>query len=96
MFVSISPYLRNAKWLKWTSLFAYPFFGILIIANGYTFLQDHPGHRTGIMLLISGSLWCLISVIEWLSRHLNGNGKIITNVVEVILVVTAVVLYWIA
>ena len=96
MFVSISTYLRNAKWLKWASLFAYPFFGVLIITNGYTFLQDHPGHRTGIMLLISGSLFCFISVIEWLSRHLNGNGKIITNVVEIILVVTAVVLYWIA
>ena len=48
MFVSISTYLRNAKWLKWASLFAYPFFGVLIIANGYTFLRDHPGHRTGI------------------------------------------------
>jgi hypothetical protein len=96
MFVSISTYLRNAKWLKWASLFAYPFFGVLIIANGYTFLRDHPGHRTGIILLISGSLFCFISVIEWLSRHLNGNGKIITNVVEIILVVTAVVLYWIA
>ena len=46
MFVSISTYLRNAKWLKWTSLFAYPFFWVLIITNGYTFLQDHPGHRT--------------------------------------------------
>ena len=79
MFVSISTYLRNAKWLKWASLFAYPFFGVLIIMNGYTFLQDHPGHRTGIMLLISGSLFCFISVIEWLSRHLNGNGKIITK-----------------
>ena len=82
MFVLISTYLRNAKWLKWASLFAYPFFGVLIITNGYTFLQDHPGHRTGIMLLISGSLFCFISVIEWLSRHLNGNGKIITNVVQ--------------
>ena len=36
MFVSISTYLRNAKWLKWASLFAYPFFGVLIIAKGYT------------------------------------------------------------
>ena len=46
MFVLISTYLRNAKWLKWASLFAYPFLGISIIAKGYTFLQDHPGHRT--------------------------------------------------
>ncbi len=90
MFARIRTLNQKTKWMKWPSIVLCLLIGIYNFVDGYTFLQDEPGHRSGILLIISGSFFLLSGVFQCLSRYLTA------NVVGAISAVVAVVIFFIA
>ncbi len=77
---------------KWINIVCFPIFGIFLITEGYAFLQDGPGHLSGMLYVISGSLWILCTVFELLSHYLNVVSKTVDSVITAILAISAAVL----
>ena len=86
----ISTINQKTKWMKWPSMVFCLLIGIYNFVDGYTLLQSEPGHRSGILLIISGSFFLLSGVFQLLSRYL------IANIVGATLAVIAVVIFFIA
>ena len=96
MFGRIITYYQNAKWIDIIfDIVFVPIIGVFIMTEGYAFLQDNPGHRSGALYVISGSLWILCAVFKLLS-HCNVVGKAIASVIAAILATSGAVLIFIA
>lgn len=91
MFTRIGTFCYKAIQSKWINIICFPIFGIFLITEGYAFLQDGPGHLSGMLYVISGSLWILCAVFELLSHYLNVVSKTVDSVITAILsVITAI------
>ena len=66
MFARIGTFCYKAIQSKWIDIVFdtvfLPIIGIFLITEGYVFLQDDLGHRSGMLYVISGSLWILCAV----------------------------------
>ena len=96
MFARIGTFLYKAVLSKWINIICLPIVGIFLFMEGYAFLQDDPGHRSGTLYTISGSIFLLYGVLEWLSHYLNVVGKIIPTVIKITLMISAAALILIA
>lgn len=89
-------YSKRSKWIDIVfDIVFLPIIGIYFITEGYAFLQDDPGHQSGTLYVISGSLWILCAVIKLLS-HCNVVGKAIASLIAAILAISGAVLFFIA
>lgn len=92
MIARIADYYRNAKWVKWIEIICFPILGLWLIICGYSFLQDDLGNSKGLFYVIAGSFWIICAGLEWLSRNLSVIGRLVTNVIETLLLVAITVL----
>ncbi len=82
--------------MKWINIVCLLLIGLFWVARGFTLPKDNSGHQSGVLLVISGSLWGLSGAFEWYSSSLNDVGRIVCYVVEIIMVISAIVLIAIA
>lgn len=96
MFARIGTFCYKAIQSKWISIVCLSIIGIFLIRKGYVFLEDDPGHRSGPLHVISGSLFILCGVFELLSHYLNVFRKTVSSVITAIMVISAAVLFFVA
>ena len=94
MLARIGTFCFKAVQSKWINIVCLPILGIFLITEGYTSLQDEPGHRSGMLYVISGSLWLLCGVFELFSHYLS--VKPLLSVITAVLAISAAVLILVA
>ena len=96
MIARIANYYRNTKWVKWIEIVSFPILGSWLIICGYTFLQDDLGNNKGLFYMTAGAFWIICTGLELLSRYLSVIGRMVTNIIETLLLVAIAVLIIIA
>lgn len=96
MFARIGTFCYKAIQSKWINIVCLSIIGIFLIRKGYAFLEDDPGHRSGVLHVISGSIFLLCGVLEGLLHYLSVVGKAVSSVIAAILVISAAALFFVA
>ena len=68
LFARLSAFYQKTKWLKWVRFTCFLLFGMLLLFEGFAFLQYNPGQVSGLLIVISGLLWGLCGVFECIPR----------------------------